>query len=159
MIRDTYNGLLRVTKEEASLKAMKSEAKSEDAVTKTEHDCKPLLATPESKIATLVPSSSSTRPTSNVRSGQSKGKGTKTSGKKRKRSKGSESEEEAASVTTDSDDNIATPSKRVLPIRRTRTSAKVIDKSGLSEDDDFKDDAAKDFGGVGSDAEYGAESE
>lgn len=107
-----------------------------------------VLTTPLSKAKLEDPGSKSGR----ARSGNTTKGGKTASAKKRKRLVDSESEE--AMMSTDSDDDIVTPSRRVLPNRRNRGNIKVQEKSGLSEDDRVVDDAAKDLGSAGSDAEY-----
>lgn len=147
-IKDNYNAIIRDAKTKAEAQA--SQPKTQNIKKSGDDDDKGslVLTTPLSKAKLEDPGSRSGR----VRSGNTT-KGSKTaSAKKRKRLVGSESEE--AEMSTDSDDVLVTPSKRVLPNRRTRGNVKVQEKSGLSDDDRVIDDAAKDLGSAGSDAEY-----
>jgi hypothetical protein len=161
MIKKKYNALLHSSRDHASLKACKSEIKPEHNIKKSEEEDGSdamKLTTPTSKIKMAAGNQGSTSSSKFVRSGKSTSYRKRASAKKRKLS--SDSEEEAAgATTTDSDDALVTPSKRVLPSRRSRKTAMSTEKSGFTDEDDFKDDAEKDFGGVGDDAEYGVESE
>lgn len=75
-------------------------------------------------------------------------------GRKRKRSDDSESEDPTMSSEGEEDICTPTPSKRILPSRNARNGRRARYVNGGSDDDEDVDDAAKDFGGVGSDAEY-----
>ncbi|KAK5050078.1 hypothetical protein LTR84_004198 [Exophiala bonariae] len=160
-IREHYRAIIRVAEAKAGIKSGQPKAEAEaEAIKKSEgEDDKGslVLTTPISKVKLDSTKSKSASGSGSKRSANAGNKGKSVSAKKRKWSSDPEDEAEGA-TTTDSDDNIVTPSKRVLPSRRSRKTTKVIDNSGYSEDDGFKDDAEKDFGGVGDDAEYGVES-
>lgn len=146
MIRKYYRFILRSAEDKFDLKAARG-SQSIDKIKKSEDDrpdVKPSAEcyTPKTKATVQVSTPASTLASRKKRSG-----GTASATHKRKRYIETDSEDEAMSISDG-----PTPSKRVLPRRSARNAVQAL--SMVTSDDEGVDDAAKDFGGVGSDAEY-----
>lgn len=156
-IRDNYNAILRFADDEAALKSARSTQKTESVKTFEDDDNEDkksiVTPTPKSNATIATPISVSSRKRSDYTTSTKAKKS-----RKRKRGNDSESESEDLAMSTENDeDTLATPtptpSKRILPRRNVRNSVRARYANGVS-DEEGADDAAKDFGGVGSDAEY-----